>query len=186
MTRRHIITISGDSHLPEGDIRIELAERLGRRLVDENYRILTGGREGVMEAASRGARSSGNYRSGDIIGILPDYGQEGCNEFVDIPIATGMDNLRNQIVANSDAVIAIGGGAGTLSEMAFAWMLGRLVIAYEVEGWSGKLANTRVDHRIRYPGIEDDRVFGVRSEEDVMDILNNNLERYRKYFPGMD
>ena len=65
-------------------------------------------------------------------------------------------------------------------------MLGRLVIAYEVEGWSGKLANTRVDHRIRYPGIEDDRVFGVRSEEDVIDILNEKLERYRNYFSGMD
>lgn len=97
-----------------------------------------------------------------------------------------MGNLRNQVVANSDAVIAIGGGAGTLSEIAFAWMLSRLIIAYEVKGWSGKLANTRLDHRIRYPGIEDDRVFGVRSEEDVLDILKNNPWRYTKFFSGMD
>jgi len=139
-----------------------------------------------MEAVSRGGRSSVNYQNGDIIGILPDYGQEGANDYVDIPIATGMDNLRNQIVANSDAMIAIGGGAGTLSEIAFAWMLGRLIMAYEVEGWSGKVANTRLDHRIRYPKIKEDRIFGVRTEDDVLAILGEMLGRYRHYFSGMD
>lgn len=186
MSRKPIISICGDSDLATGDVRLELAERLGKKLIDSNYRVLTGGMGGIMEAASRGARSSDNYQSGDVIGILPGYDPGDANEFVDVAVATGMDHLRNQLVATSDALVAIGGGAGTLTEMAFAWMLGRLVLAYQVEGWSGKVADTKLDHRIRYPGIREDRVFGVRTEEEVARILVDYLPLYRRGFSGMD
>ena len=186
MTRKPIISICGDSYVPDGDIRLKLAERLGRKLVDTGYRIVTGGMGGIMEAASRGASSSESYQSGDIIGILPGYDPCEANRYVDIPIATGLDHVRNQVVANSDAVIAMGGGAGTLSEICFAWMLGRLVIAYRVEGWSGKLADTRLDHRIRYPDMEEDRIFGVNNEDEAIEILASYLSRYGRVFQGMD
>ncbi len=179
MSGRPTVSICGDSFLPSGDERLALAEHLGERLVDSGFRILTGGMGGIMEAASRGAHSSENYHPGDVIGILPGDEIKDANEFVDVAVPTGMGHLRNQIVASSNAVVAIGGGAGTLSEMAFAWMGGRLVIAYQVEGWSGKLAGTRLDLRIRFPDIPDDRVFEVNNADEVLDVLKKYLPRYR-------
>ena len=82
-------------------------------------------------------------------------------------------------MANSDAVIAIGGGAGTLSEMTNAWPLKRLMIAFSnVDGWSAKVADTRLDHRIRYPEIEEDRIFGVTSADEAMAVLEKYLNLY--------
>lgn len=185
MIKKGMISICGNASLPESDHRLSLAESLGKRLVDEGYRILTGGLGGVMEAASRGARSSDLYHAGDVIGIIPGYNVEEANEYVDIAIATGMDHLRNQVVSNSDAVVAIGGGAGTMSEIAFAWMLKRLVIAYEVEGWSGKVSNMRIDHRIRYNDIPDDRVYGVNDAEEVVIILCDLLPKYQHHHHGI-
>jgi uncharacterized protein (TIGR00725 family) len=185
MTRKAIIGVCGDSNPPPNDIRLQMAERLGRKLIDSGYRIITGGLGGIMEAASKGARSSKNHQNGDIIGILPGFEPEDANEYVDVPIATGLDHVRNQIVANSDALVAMGGGAGTLSEIAFGWMLKRLIIAYEVRGWSGKLANTRIDERIRYENIKDDRIYGVKTEDEVIEILDDLLPLYIKRRHGV-
>jgi len=90
---------------------------------------------------------------------------------VDISIPTGLDLGRNIIISHAEAVVAIGGGAGTLFEMANAWVSGRLIIAYRVEGWSGNLADQKIDSRDRYPGIPDDRVYGVISEDEVIEFL---------------
>jgi len=90
---------------------------------------------------------------------------------VDICIPTGLDLARNVIISNADAIIAIGGGAGTLSEIANSWVLGRLIIAYRVEGWSGKLADQKIDSRDRYPDILEDRVYGVNSEQEALEYL---------------
>ena len=90
--------------------------------------------------------------------------------------------LRNAIVANADAVIAIGGGAGTLSEIAFAWAMMRLVLACEdVDGWSSKVANTKMDHRVRYDYIPEDMVYGVSNADEVIEILNKYIDKYTKY-----
>jgi hypothetical protein len=75
-------------------------------------------------------------------------------------------------------VIAIGGGAGTLSELALAWIHRRLLIAYRVEGWSGRLAGTRVDGWVRFPSIPDDQVFGVESAEEAVDVLLRRLPEF--------
>ncbi|MCG2735499.1 MAG: TIGR00725 family protein [Candidatus Methanoperedenaceae archaeon] len=179
MKRRSMIAVIGDANIEEESEKFKLAERLGYALVSKGYRVLCGGLGGIMKAVSHGARKSPEYKDGDIIGILPGYDPEEANESVDIIIATGLDHARNIIIANNDAIIAIGGGSGTLSELAIAWALNRLIIAYKVDGWSGKIADQRIDSRIRYPNIPEDRVYGVSSEEEVLELLKM-LPKYNK------
>ncbi len=169
--RKRIVSVIGNALIEEGDDRYVLAKRLGAALIENGYRVASGGLSGVMEAVSKGARLSPAHCDGDVIGILPCWDPDAANRYVDIPIATGMDLARNVIVANTDAVIAIGGGSGTLSEISHAWALGRLIIAYRVEGVSGMFADTRIDKRVRYPEIQDDRVYGVDNENDVLEAL---------------
>ncbi len=96
--------------------------------------LICGGLGGVMEAACRGARESG----GTTVGILPGTDRSAANPYVDIAIPTGLGEARNAIVARSaDALIAIGGAYGTLSEIAFALKAGKRVVGlgtWEVEG----------------------------------------------------
>ncbi len=177
---RPLIAIIGGGDIEEGDPKYELAFELGKALIDNGYRIITGGYGGIMEAASRGGRASEKHSSGDIIGFLPSMYGEGANRFVDIVIPSGLGIMRNSVIANSDAVVAVGGGSGTLSEMAFAWQFGRLLIAYRVEGWSGKLADYPIDGRERAPNVQNDRVYGVEAADDVLEVLSDHLEDYRQ------
>jgi uncharacterized protein (TIGR00725 family) len=176
--RLPIIAVIGDGSLSEGTESWRLAEALGERLVDAGFRLLTGGLGGVMEAASLGASRSAAYTPGLIIGLLPGDDPASANPHVDVPIATGLGHLRNSLVAHSDAVVAIGGGAGTLSEMALAWTHRRLLLAFRVEGWSGRLAGTRVDERQRFPSIPDDQVFAVYTAEEAVALLRLRLPEY--------
>lgn len=184
MERKTLIAVCGDSSLEKNDNKHQLAEDLGTKLIDSGYRLVTGGLGGVMEAACMGARKSSSYQEGDIIGILPGTDPSDANEFTDVVLPTGLDYGRNLIISNSDALVAIGGGAGTLSEIAFAWALKRLIIAYEVDGWSGRLANSRIDERVRYENIPDDRVYGVRSADEVLNVLRKNLPVYTRRHHG--
>ena len=94
-----------------------LAEEVGRELAKRGAILVCGGLGGVMEAACRGAASQG----GATIGILPGNNRHEANRHVTIPIVTGMGHARNAIVAKSgQAMIAIGGKYGTLSEIAYA------------------------------------------------------------------
>ena len=182
--RRYIIAVIGDGSADRRSAIYAIAEELGRALISAGYRVLTGGLGGVMEAASKGASLSPDYREGDIIAVLPGYDPAGANRYADICIATGLGVSRNAIVANSDAVIAVGGGAGTLSEIALAWSFGRPVIAFRTEGWSGKLADESPDEKIRHPDIEDDRIYGASSAEEAINILTERLPEYKKRNPG--
>ena len=166
--RRRLVAVIGDANVPAGSQKDLLAEEVGRLLVDAGFRVLTGGLGGVMEAACRGARSSSRYQSGDTVAVLPGHDPADANLFVDVVIPSGLDHVRNSIVAHADAVIAIGGGAGTLSEICLAWIYKRLIVALRVEGWSGKIADQRVDERVRYPNEPDDRVFGATSAADAV------------------
>ena len=138
--RRPIASVIGNGDARDDAKRI--AERLGRCLVDAGFRVLTGGLGGVMEAASKGARSSRQHRDGDVIGILPGYRARDANTHVDIAICTGLGHGRNVLCAASgDIVLAIGGGSGTLSEIALAWTLGKPVACVgDAEGWALQLA----------------------------------------------
>jgi uncharacterized protein (TIGR00725 family) len=107
------------------------AEAVGRGLAEAGAVLVCGGRAGVMEAASRGAAEAG----GTVIGILPTTDPADANPYVTHAIATGIGHARNlAVVASGDAVIAIGGEWGTLTEIAFARRLERGVIA--LRSWS--------------------------------------------------
>lgn len=115
-----------------------LAEEVGRLLAEAGAVLLTGGRGGVMEAASRGAAQAG----GLVVGILPGDHAGEANSWVALPIVTGLGEARNAVlVRTAQAVIAVGGEYGTLSEIAFALRFGRPVIGiqtWQAVGGSGQ------------------------------------------------
>ncbi|MGZ3596232.1 MAG: TIGR00725 family protein [Syntrophales bacterium] len=127
--RPYIIGIMG-SHRDASPAVMEDARRLGEAIARQNYVLLTGGGPGVMRAACEGAHKAG----GLVIGVLPNDKQHPLekypNEFVDIPIFTGMYDARNVINAKTPHVlVALSGGAGTLSEIAIAVRSGTPVIS---------------------------------------------------------
>ena len=102
-----------------------LAEDVGRRLADRGAVVICGGLGGVMEAVAKGARSNG----GTTVGILPGSDPTAANPYIDVPLATGLGEMRNfLIVRSAHALIAIGGGIGTLSEIALAQRIGKPVV----------------------------------------------------------
>ena len=95
----------------------DLAFEVGRGIAERDAVLICGGLTGVMEHAARGARAAG----GLTIGLLPDDDVNDANESIDISIATGLGHARNAILARTaDGVVALGGGLGTLSEIALA------------------------------------------------------------------
>ena len=183
---KKIIAVAGNAIAPDDSVNFKLAFDTGRAIIDNGYRLQCGGLNGVMRAACMGAKSSPKYTEGDIIGLLPSFDPNTANEYVDIVIPTGLDVFRNVIVASASAVIGVGGGAGSLSEMANAWALQRLVVAYRTaEGWSSKLADTRLDTRIRYSDIPEDRVYGADTVEEALEIINKYIDRYDRYHLGI-
>jgi uncharacterized protein (TIGR00725 family) len=124
--RPHQISVIGSS--AEDPKLAALAEAVGRGLAEAGARVVCGGLNGVMDAVSRGAREAG----GEVIGIVPTANPGDANPDVTHPIATGIGYARNlAVVASGDAVIAIGGQWGTLSEIAYARQLNRPVIALD-------------------------------------------------------
>jgi uncharacterized protein (TIGR00725 family) len=123
----HIAVIGASDASPE---QRKQAEAAGRRLAELGAVVVTGGRGGVMEAACRGAKEAG----GRTIGILPNDDRADANPFVDVVIPTGLGEMRNALVVRAaDAVVAIGGAWGTLSEIAFARGAGKAV--FGVGSW---------------------------------------------------
>jgi uncharacterized protein (TIGR00725 family) len=103
----------------------KLAEGVGRGIAKSGAVLVCGGKGGTMAAACRGAKSAG----GLTIGILPDRERSGANKYVDIAIATGINEARNlAIIRTADALVAVGGSYGTLSEIGFALKAGKRVV----------------------------------------------------------
>lgn len=103
---------------------LALAEAVGRELARRGAVVVTGGLDGVMEAVCRGARAAG----GTTLGILPTTDRAEANAFVDVAVTTGMGELRNGLVVRcADALVAVGGEYGTLSEIALALKAGKPV-----------------------------------------------------------
>lgn len=179
-TRRRIVAVVGDAVVTAGTSKDLLAENIGRALVDAGFRVMTGGLGGVMESACRGARMSSRYAPGDTVGVLPGHDPSEANPYVDIVIPSGLDHVRNSIVAHADALVAVGGGAGTMSEICLAWIYKRLIIAIRVDGWSGRVADQRIDERVRYPEVPDDRAFGANTAAEVVHILNERMADFNR------
>jgi uncharacterized protein (TIGR00725 family) len=123
------VAVVGPSE-PEPDC-YELALEVGRLIAERGGTVVCGGLGGVMEAAALGASGAG----GEVLGILPGRDRGDANEYVTMAVATGLGELRNGLVIRaSDAVVAVGGSWGTLSEVALARRLALPVVS--LRGWS--------------------------------------------------
>ncbi len=138
------VTVIGDSET--GKDACQLAEEIGASLALSGYAVITGGGGGIMEAVSKGAAEAG----GLTIGILPGTSKYQANCYCKLVIPTGMGHARNALTALAgDAVVAIGGGAGTLSEICFGWIYQKPIFVFEnFGGWSKNLAGKPLDHRL--------------------------------------
>ena len=140
-----IIAVIGDSSCSPEEAK--LAEAVGELLAQQGATVVCGGLGGVMEAVCRGAKSKG----GLTVGILPGQDSSTANPWVDVPVATGIGEARNVVVIKSaQAVIAIGGSYGTLSEIAYALKNGIPVVGLNT--WS-----------LSRNGREDDSIIRVQS-----------------------
>lgn len=102
-----------------------VAAMVGRLLAEQGAIVVCGGLGGVMEAVAKGAKAAG----GTTIGLLPGADPAAANAHIDIPLATRMGEMRNALIVQvAQALIAIGGGAGTLSELALAQRIGKPVV----------------------------------------------------------
>jgi uncharacterized protein (TIGR00725 family) len=129
MAQRVQISVIGSS---EGEPEVlRDAEAVGRSIAEAGAVLVCGGLTGVMEAASKGAADAG----GVVVAVLPTLSPADANPYVSYAVATGTGHARNlAVVASGQAVIAVGGEWGTLSEIAYARKLGRAVVA--IQSWT--------------------------------------------------
>ena len=167
--RIRFVAVIGGARVDDSVCR--LARDVGTAIARTGCGIVCGGRGGVMGAACAGAREVLGSATGRIVGILPgqDFGE--ANPHADIVLPTGLGHARNVLVVlAADAVVAIGGETGTLSEIAHAWKLGRPVCALAAGGgWAGRLAGQRLDDR------RQDRVFRAETVSEVEEWLRSAL-----------
>jgi hypothetical protein len=151
MKERRFIAVIGGGQCSAAEA--QLAEAVGRELAKRGAVVVCGGLTGVMEAVCKGARAEG----GITVGILPGDSAAEANPYVQIPVVTGMGYARNSIVVKSaQAVIAIDGSYGTLSEIAYALQYGIPVIGL----------NTWV---ISLNGQEDSSIIIARDPQDAVE-----------------
>lgn len=136
-----------------------VAEEVGRLLAERGAIVLTGGLGGVMAAASRGAARAG----GTTVGLLPGDDRGDANEWVAVALATGMGEARNALIARAaEALIAVGGEFGTLSEIALALKLGRPVVG--IDTWE-----------IRRSGVTVDPILRARDAADAVELVFSRI-----------
>jgi len=134
---------------------------IGRLLAINNYAVACGGLSGVMEAICKGVKEKG----GITIGIIPFTEKKRANKYIDIVIPCPFSQARNVVVVLAgDICLAIGGKAGTLSEISFAWIYDKPLVALtSVPGWSSSIANQAIDDR------RSDMIYGVETPLEVID-----------------
>jgi uncharacterized protein (TIGR00725 family) len=157
-----IAVIGNSSCTPE---ETKLAETVGELLAQQGVAVICGGLGGVMEAVCRGAKSKG----GLTVGILPGQDASTANPWVDVPVVTGIGEARNvAVVKSAQAVIAIGGNYGTLSEIAYALRSNIPVIGLNT--WS-----------LSRNGREDNPIIRVHSAAKAVDKAISLAERRKNY-----
>ncbi len=160
-----IISVIGSSVV---DAKVaKMAQEVGAAIAKRGYILACGGLGGVMEAACKGAKSA----KGTTLGILPGAEKSEANQYVDIILPTGIGLARNLVVVLAgDGVIVISGGSGTLSELSFAWQLGKPIVALTPSGgWAQKFAGQSLDDR-RIGKIEE-----ANSAEEALDLLDKHI-----------
>jgi hypothetical protein len=160
------VTVIGDAYA-EGD-KYDFCVALGRMLAEMNLVVITGGGSGVMEAVSKGANQAG----GITVGILPGSDKKDANSFCGVILPTGLGHGRNTLtVMAADVVIAVGGQAGTLTEMGFAWMYHKPLIAVRTfGGWSEKMSGRAIDSR------RPDKIIGVDTVQEVREAIEKIIQ----------
>jgi len=151
-----------------------IAREVGAAIADRGWHLLCGGGGGVMEAACRGfceARASGP-QAGLVIALLPGEDPGAANRWVDVALATGIGFARNALIARSaSALVAVDGCAGTLSEIAYGWQMGKPIVAMSRSGgWAAELAGKCIDPR------RDEPVIAASSAEEAIERLAALLE----------
>ena len=158
-----IIAVIGNSSCSAEEAK--LAETVGELLAEQGTIVVCGGLGGVMEAVCRGAKAKG----GLTVGILPGESPDTANPWVDIPVVTGIGEARNvAVVKSAQVVIAIGGGYGTLSEIAYALKSGIPVIGLNT--WS-----------LSRNGREDDSIIRVGDAKEAVDKAISLARRGKGY-----
>jgi len=172
MVRRVQIAVVGFDADSCTEVAREAAYRVGVAIAKEGATVVCGGLGGVMEAASKGARDAGGHS----VGIVPSADSVQANQFCEFVVATGLGKSRNFIVAYSgDAMVVVGGGAGTLIEAAAAYQVGKPIVTVKGTGgvsdeWAGKYFD---DRRTRL-------ILGGSSPEDAVKRVMRELTRHSK------
>ena len=179
---KQIIAVIGNANIENDIEKQEISFELGKLIIDNGFILATGGFGGVMEYASKGARKSKKYTENSIIGVLPDYDSDNANKYIDIAIPTGFGLARNlMLISMSNAVIAVGGGSGTLNEISASWQMNKLIIGLQVNGWSKKLCGKALDER------RNDIIFCAKNAQEAIDILNSKISYYQiRKFTGIN
>ena len=173
------IAIIGSRELSQHSL--SLLKALAFELVCKGYRTVTGGLGSLQQAVHEGAKSNPQHTDCDTIVLLPGFDPKPAMSCADVIIPTGLDAYRNALVANSEVVVAIGGGAGTLSEMAFAWQFKRPIIAIGKEGWADRLAGESLDHRHEYSILD----CTTSSIEEIVAQIEVQIELQRPRHQGI-
>jgi len=171
MKRRKVIGVIGASFGLSKEVE-QVAEEVGKLIIESGFSLVCGGLSGVMEAACRGAKRAKSNNGGVTIGIIPSNKKEDSNPYVDLVIPTGMGLARNVIVVlASDAIIAINGGSGTLAELAFAWQYGKPIVAItKTGGWAEALGGQVLDNR------RDDVILNAKDPAEAIKIIISKLK----------
>ena len=137
-----VIGSGGDA---SSEAMLAAAEAVGLAIAQHGATLITGGRAGVMEAASRGARSGG----GLTVGILPSARRDDSNPYVMLAIPTGLGSARAlTIIRSCDAIVVVGGGAGTLVELGLAYLESKpLVVLRHSGGLADRVEQFLLDGR---------------------------------------
>jgi len=160
-TRRRNVAVIGGYRASAYEA--DLAYHLGKLLARDGYNLIQGGRQGVMLHAARGFQEQREISQSRcvVVGLLPGHDASDATAYLDVALPTGMGYLRNGLITcASDAVLAIGGMAGTLSEISLAWQMGKPIALLGSSRWSELLGDRpldarRADRLIRLNGAED-------------------------------
>ena len=179
---KQIIAVIGNANIENDIEKQKISFELGELIIDNSFILATGGFGGVMEYASKGAKSSEKYTENLIIGVLPDYNSDNANKYIDIAIPTGLGLARNlMLISMSNAVIAVGGGSGTLNEISASWQMNKLIIGLQVKGWSEKLCGKALDER------RNDIIFCAKDAQEAIELLNSKISYYQiRKFTGIN
>jgi len=144
---RKVVAIIGPSEPSAKEY--EMAYSVGKLLASKGFVVATGGKSGIMEGALKGAKEAG----GLTIGILPEGDLSYANKFVDIPITTGLGEVRNFVLVNTGYfVVSIGISEGTLIELAYALKVGKTVFSYNLPELPGVFEDGRI---IRFSSLDE-------------------------------